>query len=195
MSETTASPAPHHHAVQFYGSDKSLFVTVAGFLSEGIVSGQPAIVIATPEHCTAIEQHLAERLVDCGKARQKGELVFLDAEEALSLFMEGDEPNADLFAGSIGGWIDRMLAGRNRVTLRAYGEMVDVLWKQGRSEAAIKREILSNRHAETYNFAMLCGNAMGSFYKQTQHLEEIVALHSEIVTDTVVPFERKRASR
>jgi hypothetical protein len=193
MRETPA-PSPHHHAVQFYGSDASLFLTVAGFLSEGIVSGQPAIVIATPDHCAAIETHLAGRLVDCAKARQKGELVFLDAAEALTMFMDGDEPDPVRFTASIGGWIDRMLAGRERVTLRAYGEMVDVLWKQGRPEAAIKLEILWNRLAVKYNFALLCGYAMGSFYKQTQQLEEIVALHSEIVTDTVVPFERKRAA-
>lgn len=193
MRETPV-PSPHHHAVQFYGSDTSLFVTVAGFLSEGIVSGQPAIVIATPDHRAAIETHLAERLVDCEKARQKGELVFLDAAESLTLFMDGDEPDPARFTTSIGGWIDRMLAGRERVTLRAYGEMVDVLWKQGRPEAAIKLEILWNRLAVKYNFALLCGYAMGSFYKQTQQLEEIVALHSEIVTDTVVPFDRKRAA-
>ena len=37
----------HHHAVQFYGDDTSLFTTVAGFLSQGFVDGHPAIVIAT----------------------------------------------------------------------------------------------------------------------------------------------------
>ena len=37
----------HHHAVQFYGDDDSLFTTVAGFLSQGFVDGHPAIVIAT----------------------------------------------------------------------------------------------------------------------------------------------------
>jgi hypothetical protein len=70
--------------------------------------------------------------------------------------------------------------------------MVDVLWKQGRSAAAIKLEILWNKLAMKYSFALLCGYAMGSFYKQTQHLDDVCALHSHVVaTDrNVVPFER-----
>jgi hypothetical protein len=36
-----------HHAVQFYGTEQSLFTTVGGFLSEGLVTGQPGLVIAT----------------------------------------------------------------------------------------------------------------------------------------------------
>jgi len=195
MSETNVPTSNHHHAVQFYGTDKSLFVTVAGFLSEGIVSAQPAIVIATPEHRIAIEEHLGDRLIDCEKARREGELLFLDAEETLDLFMVGDEPNADLFERSVGGVIDQTIAGRPRTTIRAYGEMVDVLWKQGRSESAIKLEILWNKLAVKHNFALLCGYAMGSFYKQTKHLEDVAALHSHVVNDTVVPFEPKRAVR
>lgn len=194
MSETNVPTSNRHHAVQFYGTDKSLFVTVAGFLSEGIVNAQPAIVIATPEHRIAIEEHLCDRLIDCEKARREGELLFLDAEETLGLFMVGDEPNADLFETSVGGVIDRTIAGRPRTTMRAYGEMVDVLWKQGRSESAIKLEILWNKLAVKHNFALLCGYAMGSFYKQTKHLEDVAALHSHVVNDTVVPFERKRAA-
>ena len=59
----------HHHAVQFYGSEESLFTTVAGFLGEGLVTRQPAIVIATPAHRLAIEEHLCGRLIDCAQAR------------------------------------------------------------------------------------------------------------------------------
>ncbi len=192
MPETSVPTSNHHHAVQFYGTDKSLFVTVAGFLSEGIVSAQPAIVIATPDHRIAIEEHLADRLIDCEKARAEGELLFLDAEETLALFMVGDEPNPALFETSVGGVIEQAIAGRPRATIRAYGEMVDVLWKQGRSESAIKLEILWNKLAVKHNFALLCGYAMGSFYKQTKHLEDVAALHSHVVNDSVVPFERKR---
>lgn len=196
MSENPVAPSARHHAVQFYGTDKSLFLTVAGFLGEGIVAGQAAIVIATPEHRTAIEQHLCDRLIDCEQARRKGELLFLDAEETLNLFMVGDEPNADRFEDSVGRLIDQTLAGRGRSTIRAYGEMVDVLWKQGRSESAIKLEILWNKLALKHNFALLCGYSMGSFYKQTNHLEQVAALHSHVVApDTnVVPFKRKRVA-
>jgi hypothetical protein len=73
----------HHHAVQFYGSDSSLFTTVAGFLGQGLVDGQPAIVIATPAHGAGILEHLRGRLIDVEQAQRAGELLVLDAHETL----------------------------------------------------------------------------------------------------------------
>jgi hypothetical protein len=185
---------PHHHAVQFYGTDQSLFVTVAGFLAEGLVAGQPAIVIATATHRIAILEHLCGRLIDCEKAIRNGDLVLLDAEATLDLFMVDDEPDGELFEQNVGRLVDQAINGRQRTILRAYGEMVDVLWKQGRSDAAIKLEILWNKLAMKYSFALLCGYAMGSFYKQTKQLEDVIAQHSHVIAhDTsVLPFPPKR---
>jgi hypothetical protein len=179
-------PHKHHHAVQFYGSDASLFVTVAAFLGEGLVAGQPAIVIATADHAKAIEARLCTRPIDCAKARRQGQLIFLDAEETLDLFMVGDQPNADFFEANVGRLIKQASNGDRHTTIRAYGEMVDVLWKQGRSQAAINVEILWNKLATRFNFALLCGYAMGSFYKQTERLEELMSLHSHVVENNGV---------
>jgi hypothetical protein len=194
-AEPTQKPHKHQHAVQFYGTEASLFATAAKFLGEGLVGEQPAIVIATPEHRVAIEKYLCDRLIDCEEARRRGELLMLDAEDTLSLFMVGDEPNHELFETNMGRLIEQTLAGRTQTTIRAYGEMVDVLWKQGRCKSAIDLEILWNKLALKYRFSLLCGYSMGSFYKQTQHLEEIAALHSEVIAPKVLAFSRKRAQR
>ncbi|MBA2303156.1 MAG: MEDS domain-containing protein [Acidobacteria bacterium] len=163
MQHDAHTSEKHHHAVQFYGSDSSLFATVAGFLSEGLINGQPAIVIATPRHRQAIDEHLAGRLIDCRTARREGQLVMLDAEETLELFMVGDDPHAALFETNVGRLIEQTVNGRPHTTVRAYGEMVDVLWKQERVQAAINLEILWNKLAMKFDFALLCGYAMGSF--------------------------------
>jgi hypothetical protein len=179
----------HHHAVQFYGNEHSLFTTVAGFLGEGLVERQPAIVIATPPHAAAIEEHLCGRLIDCAQARRNGDLVLLDAEELLGQFMLGDQPDPDLFEQNVGTIVRQVLDGRGPTIVRAYGEMVDVLWKENRCDAAIKLEILWNKLALKYRFALLCGYAMGSFYKHGQQLEDIRSLHTHVVgADNVVPF-------
>ena len=193
MIPTRVEPSKHHHAVQFYGSDDSLFATVAGFLGEGLVLGQPAIMITTADHRIAIEEHLCGRLIDCETAKRDGELLVLDAEDTLNLFIVDGQPDADLFEATVGGLIQRTLDGRTKTTVRAYGEMVDVLWKRGESQAAINLEILWNKLALKHNFALLCGYAMGSFYKQTKQLEDIAALHSHVVDSNVIPFpEPKR---
>ena len=188
--DSPSSHPVHQHAVQFYGTDESLFATVANFLAAGLVATQPAVVIATPSHRTAIVKHLRDRLIDCDRAVRHGDLVLLDAEAMLDLFMVGGHPDAELFESNVGRLLEQAINGRHRVVLRAYGEMVDVLWKQGRSEAAIKLEILWNKIVVKYNFALLCGYSMGSFYKQTQQLEEVIALHTSVVAhDTnLVPF-------
>lgn len=191
-----AVPHSHHHAVQFYGNEQSLFTTVATFLSEGLVTRQPAIVIATPSHRAAIEAHLCGRLIDCEHARRNGDLVMLDAEELLEQFMIGDVPNPDLFEQNVGSVVKQVLDGRGRTIVRAYGEMVDVLWKQGRAEAAIQLEILWNKLAMKHSFALLCGYAMGNFYKQTQQLEDIRSHHTHVVgPDNLVPFDPSRLAR
>jgi hypothetical protein len=186
----------HHHAVQFYGNEESLFTTVAGFLGDGLVSHEPAIIIATPAHGAAIERHLCARMIDCNQARRSGDLVILDAEEMLDQFMIGDAPDPELFEETVGLIVQQMLDGRGRIVVRAYGEMVDVLWKQGRTESAIKLEILWNKLALKYRFALLCGYAMGNFYKQAKQLDDICAQHTHVTgPDNVIPFDSKRYAR
>ena len=72
--------------------------------------------------------------------------------------------------------------------------MPDIERGQGHSEAAIKLEILWNKLALKYDFALLCGYAMGSFYKQTTPLEDVIAQHTHVIAhDTnIVPFPPRR---
>lgn len=196
MDPVAPVPILHRHAVQFYGNEESLFTTVAGFLGDGLVSRGPAIIIATPAHCEAIERHLCGRLIDCDQARRNGDLVMLDAEEMLGQFMIRDVPDPELFEETMGLIVRQMLDGRGRIVVRAYGEMVDVLWKQGRTESAIKLEILWNKLALKYRFALLCGYAMGNFYKQAKQLDDICAQHTHVTgPDNVIPFDSKRYAR
>ncbi len=186
----------HQHAVQFYGSDESLFGTVASFISEGLIFGQPAIVIATPAHCQAVLAELSRRLINVEQARRIGDLVCMDAEDTLATFMAGGRPDQAAFQKNVGDVIERTLAGRAHTPVRAYGEMVDVLWKNGLADAAITLEILWNELAHSHAFQLLCGYSMGNFYKQAAHFEQICQLHTHMVADShVVPFERRLIAR
>lgn len=186
----------HHHAVQFYGDDNSLFTTVAGFLSQGFVDGHPAIVIATRPHSEAILTHLRGRLIDVDRAQQMRTLIVLDARQTLDLFMEGDEPDADRFEDSVGRLIAAVIEGReNRVQIRAFGEMVDLLWKQGKTRAAIRLEMLWNRLAQRYGFALLCGYSMGNFYKETKGFEDICREHTHVIAPLAETPARRSARR
>jgi hypothetical protein len=176
----------HHHAVQFYGDEESLFTTVAGFLSQGFVDGHPAIVIATPDHRAAILDRLRDRLIDVDKAQKMGSLIVLDAQQTLDLFMVHGMPDQHQFDESVGKLIGEVLGGReDKVLIRAYGEMVDVLWKRGMPDAAIRLEMLWNRLAQRYGFALLCGYSMGNFYKETKGFEAVCGQHTHIVAPAI----------
>lgn len=182
-----------HHAVQFYENDSSLFATVAGFLSQGLVDGHPAILIATAEHTAAILDHLKGRMIDVAKARALGELTVLDAHQTLATFMVDGKPDPARFEVSVGRAIGTLLQGRpDRTLVRAYGEMVDVLWKDGREDAAIQLELLWNSLAGRYGFALLCGYAMGNFFKQTDRFEEVCRQHTHVIPGSDLNPQPKR---
>jgi hypothetical protein len=170
----------HFHAVRFYESKASLARTVSDFLAEGLAHGQPALMIATPEHRDAVLQELRARHVDVDEAEAAGDVLVLDARQTLATFMVDGVPDATLFKTHIPAAIDRLCRGRKNCTVRAYGEMVDVLWQDGLSAAAIKLEMLWNQLAMTHEFSLLCGYAMGTFYKDAG-MRDICAQHSHVV--------------
>jgi hypothetical protein len=173
-----------HHAVQFYGSDHSLFTCVSGFLGQGLVDGNPGIIIATASHSKAILERLRARFIDVDRAQRTGHLVVLDAHKTLDRFMVGDLPDTDAFEENVGQMIPALLKGHpERTLIRAYGEMVDVLWKQGRIEATIRLEMLWNKLANRYGISLLCGYAIGNFDQSPAAFEEVCRQHTHVVPD------------
>src|SRR4051812_3535221 len=124
---TRPAASGHFHAVRFYEDDHSLCRIVAEFLGEGLIGGQPALVIATPEHRAGVLNELRARHVDVDRLQQAGDLLVLDARDTLSTFVADGGPVAELFKASITGAIERLRRGRDGCTVRAYGQMVDLL--------------------------------------------------------------------
>jgi hypothetical protein len=173
----------HYHAVQFYKDEGSLANTVAAFLKNGISVGEPGVVIATPRHTTSILRELKAFGLDTHELRRTGELQLFDARKMLSSFMVNGLPDPLMFRSNVGDVIERLCANRLPCPIRAYGEMVDLLWQEGNETGAIRLEILWNQLASTYDFALLCGYAVGNFYKETRdsRLDEVCKQHTHVV--------------
>jgi hypothetical protein len=170
------------HAVRFYESRQSLAKMVGQFLGEGFVAGLPAVVIATPEHLDAIKSVLTMRFFDVARLEAAGDLIMADAEATLARFMVDGMPDPARFRDAITPLIERACRGRKDCVIRAYGEMVDVLWKAGHTVAAVRLETLWNQLAQSHAFALLCGYSMGHFYKDAAH-QEICGLHTHVSSD------------
>jgi hypothetical protein len=170
----------HFHAVRFYESPESLCRIVAEFLGTGFITGQPALIIGTPEHNKGIALELRARHFDLDELNEAGNLIFLDARATLATFMVGGHPDKDLFGERMAEVLDQICRGRQDCTVRAYGEMVDLLWKDGATVAAVQLEMLWNKLAGTRSFSLLCGYGMGNFYKDA-NVEEICSEHSHVI--------------
>src|ERR1043165_2350634 len=81
------------HDVQFYESEDFLYSSVGNFLLEGLRAGQPLVVIATEAHRRGFLERLRPVYLDIEDRLSGSDIVWLDARETLSAFMEGSVPN------------------------------------------------------------------------------------------------------
>lgn len=98
-------------------------------------------------------------------------------------------PDEGLFKQHIGGLILKTGNGGGPSSIRAYGEMVDLLWRDANPEGAIRLEELWNDLISAYSFSLLCAYPMGNFYKEAQceAFDRVCHTHS-----LVMPAERLR---
>jgi CheY-like chemotaxis protein len=147
------------HAVCFYEDAASLSRTVAGFVEEGVAAGQPAVVIATAPHRAIIFEQLIATGIDADRRMTQGELVMLDADELLTRFMVDDMPDMRRFENTVSP-IVAAAAGTRQRFVRAYGEMVDVLWTNHNPAAAMSLERLWNHLIARTRCSLLCGYSL-----------------------------------
>jgi anti-sigma regulatory factor (Ser/Thr protein kinase) len=177
MHPTMAGPRvePRDHLVHLYEEDGELVTDVAAFFAEGISKGEVAIVVATSAHRVAIEEEL-ER---CGT--DPSALIVLDAAEALASFMVDGAPHAQLFRATIGNVIeDASTLGRG---IRAFGEMVALLWDAGHVTQAIELEELWNSLAREFEFSLYCAYRLSSLTGNDDVIaaNHVCAAHSDLV--------------
>jgi len=172
------------HAVQLYRDVTELARSVGAFLAAGFRDGEPAVVIATSAHWAVFAAELEWRGWEPAALERKGLLMRADADELLEAFMDDDRPSSGEFERVVGGIVDEATARFPGRTIRAFGEMVDVLWQRGEQQAAIALEELWNELAKTRSFALLCGYYLDVFQPDVQRdaLPEVMRTHSHTRT-------------
>jgi len=175
------------HVVQFYSHDGELADRVGDYLLGALTGGGVAIVIATAEHTRAFERRLATAGVDLAQAARNGTYLSFDASATVARLMAadgGEVPDQAGFDRVVGGLIRHAVHGGRPV--RAYGEMVALLWDTGLVEAAIRLEGMWNALARRHAFSLFCGYSAGSVAAEGQcdAFAEVCRLHQEIVVSS-----------
>jgi KaiC/GvpD/RAD55 family RecA-like ATPase len=174
--------APSDHIAHFYDDEESFLLTLAGFIAEGLRKGESTIIIATPQHLAGLEQRLAKSGLDLAGALLEERYIAMDAEAALAIFMRKNWPDDQLFTAMIDNLIRR--ASRKGRGVRAFGEMVALLWAKEQKEATIRLEYLWNTFCRNYGFCLLCSYPKAGFTKDPQQsIAEICGHHSRFLGD------------
>jgi anti-sigma regulatory factor (Ser/Thr protein kinase) len=169
------------HVVQFYERDADLVASVGDYLVEAALERAVSVVIATEGHRKAFAEHLKAHGVDADAAQRQGSLLLFDAAATLDRFMRDGRIVRNAFFEVIGGVI-RDAVGKGR-PVRAYGEMVALLWDAGDVLAAIELETLWNELAGELPFALYCAYHSESVavHEHADALHDVCRLHSAVV--------------
>jgi signal transduction histidine kinase len=187
LAHASQSGDDSSHAVQFYESHDFLVHSVADFLSGGLAAGEPVLVVASSERNRALQSLLDSRSHEVNLRERSGQLTFVDAREMLATFMDEGRPDGARFQSSVGGLIKRALKGNRQPKVRVYGEMVDILVREGECSAALELEMLWNELAQSQPITLLCAYEMGNFRDGAQADQFAAICHQH---GTIVPTER-----
>jgi hypothetical protein len=175
-----AEIAPCEHLVQIW-DDRSVFLdTLGGFVAGGLQAHEGVAVIAKPEHLERLNGRLSAQGFDLAILRAEGQYIDLDADEALAKFMVNDWPDDALFEKFVDEVLSQASAGGRRV--RAFGEMVAILWANGSAGATVRLEHLWHMLIQRDRFSLFCAYPKAGFTKDSEaSMRDICAAHSKVL--------------
>lgn len=188
----SAMPMPSHdhegHVVQLYTDENFLIDVLSRFIGGALAVGDAAVVIATAPHQTQLEERLCAGGLDIFKATSEGRYITLDANQTLVKFMVDGAVDEDRFKAIIGDVLnraERVIHGKD-CRIAVFGELVALLWADGKTEEAIRVEQFWNDLANSHSFSLLCAYPIAAF-DNDRHIEPFLKMCSQ--HSGVVPRE------
>jgi hypothetical protein len=169
------------HLVQFYEQDNELLDSLEKFVAKALLAGEASVVIATPEHRQALRDRFRSSGIDIDQAVTDQTYTELDARETLDKFIRDDWPDPEAFEQIIREVLISVRGdGRN---IRAFGEMVSLLWHSDQKNAALRLEHLWNNLIRAEDISLFCAYPSTVFdaADRTGTIEEICAAHRTVV--------------
>ena len=107
--------------------------------------------------------------------------IAIDAVDMLSKIMVDGCPDERLFKKLAGALLAR--AQKNGRRVRAFGEMVSLLWDKGNKSATIRLENLWDDFCRSEGFSLFCAYPSSSFGRDAEaSITEICLAHSKVIT-------------
>ena len=168
------------HLVQLYGPDRrALRRAVGTFLREGLAQGDSLIVIAGMENLEAFLFDLAvpAEVLDAGR------ITLLDARATLGRFCVDGWPDAGRFDKTVGSLVRDVARRAQPHSVRAYGEMVGLLWESNDRAAAATVERFWNSLMNKVEFQLFCGYPIDIFDADfsAASLDDLLCAHTHLL--------------
>lgn len=171
--------APCDHLIQIYESEKIFLDTLEGFAGAGILAGDSVVIVATASHLQSLNERLRKQGFNLESLALEHKYIPLEANETLSKFMVNDWPDEDLFRSLVSALLRN--ATKNNRKVRAFGEMVAVLWEKGLNGATVQLEHLwCDLHKG--GFTLYCAYPKNGFTQSPgESIDTICKAHTKII--------------
>jgi PAS domain-containing protein len=176
-------PAPRcEHILQFYEAERFLYDSISQFILPSFFSNESAsVIIATQHHLDSLEVHLREQNLIPAQLKDRGQLMFLDADEILATIMPGGKLDLGIFENYLRSFFSEIKEKYPRILV--YGELVNILCERGDFELARQLEVVWERFlAEAGDISLLCGYNMNAFEAEglSEVFQQICLNHSQV---------------
>jgi hypothetical protein len=169
------------HAVQLYQEEDDLALALARFAAAGLAAGEGVVILGTARRWQSLHERLRADGLDPHAAVLRGQLRLFGARVILASCMSRGVPDRVAFSRAIGGAL--ALVRLRYPALRVFTELTDILWVEGRREAAEAIERFWNNFGEPQRFSLLCACPLDSLDGRAYDgaLQSLCALHTHLV--------------
>jgi len=172
--------APCDHLVQVYENEKIFLDTLEGFAGTGFLANDSVVIIATSTHLDALNARLSSQGFDLNALIEADQYIPIDAEDMLSIFLVDGWIDEKIFNSFINDIVSRAKHRNGKV--RAFGEMVAVLWKQGHCGATVQLENLWNQLHGKSPFTLFCAYPKTGFLQSAiDSIDIICKQHARVI--------------
>lgn len=172
------------HAVHFYEDDGLFLDSLSEFIGGALCAGGACVVVANEAHRAGLASRLASFGIDVPFSAGS-RYVALDASETLRGFMVNGWPDEGRFFRVIEPSFQQARSSflRDATSVVAFGEMVSILYQEGRIEAAVRVEQLWNEMARRHRFTLRCAYPIQFFSDgyESGDYRRICAEHAQVI--------------
>jgi hypothetical protein len=180
VTNSDVAVASCNHLLQLYTDEKYFLEVLAEYIADGINKGDNVVIIVTVSHLTSLHRILADRGVNLTSLSLNKRFFALDAQTTLDTFLIDNWPDEELFNKNISGVLYN--AGYPERSIRAFGEMVVLLWESGYHAATVQLEELWNKFCNKHPFTLFCAYPADSFKDSlSSSLQHIKCAHGRQV--------------